>query len=442
MFSTTSNVSGDSTASTPIAISATPYQCRGRAVRWAKRPATTLPSASPRRTPRAPWKRRAPSRRTPASAHATTTVGTPAHMRRTRRTARPATGARHDHASRWATRAVRARPTRLASRRTLIATLPRTGAPRHVADPLGTLGRRGTIRSGSDVRVPRDVPVRADPPGVGHAVGGGPSVGAMDTGDPAVERRRPRHVDRPELCRRAGVRLAGRRAPARHRRGRRRLHVDVPEARGHRYRSVLVGRDRRQLAELADAGAVVVANSADSLSGWVSFLAAAERRGRRRPVARRGALVRCAPREPASPPRRTCRCGMHRRPQPLPHQTALPRARVGTARDRRRTAGAEPSGDRPGGDSERAHRLVARCAHVGGVGVGGGRCVRPRSASTASCRSTTRTTPPRSNSSTSEPIAGCRRRDRASNVGTFVPVIRVRIHHFGCTEMSARVRHE
>jgi ABC-type phosphate/phosphonate transport system substrate-binding protein len=51
--------------------------------------------------------------------------------------------------------------------------------------------------------------------------------------------------------------------------------LTIPEARGHRYRSVLVGRDRRQLTELADSGAVVVANSADSLSGWVSFLAAA-----------------------------------------------------------------------------------------------------------------------------------------------------------------------
>jgi len=55
--------------------------------------------------------------------------------------------------------------------------------------------------------------------------------------------------------------------------------LTIPEARGHRYRSVLVGRDRRQLAELAEAGAVVVANSADSLSGWISFLAAAAEAG-------------------------------------------------------------------------------------------------------------------------------------------------------------------
>jgi ABC-type phosphate/phosphonate transport system substrate-binding protein len=50
--------------------------------------------------------------------------------------------------------------------------------------------------------------------------------------------------------------------------------LTIPEARGHRYRSVLVGRDRRTLLELADADAVVVANCADSLSGWISFLAA------------------------------------------------------------------------------------------------------------------------------------------------------------------------
>jgi ABC-type phosphate/phosphonate transport system substrate-binding protein len=55
--------------------------------------------------------------------------------------------------------------------------------------------------------------------------------------------------------------------------------LTVPEASGHRYRSVIVGRDRRTLPELADAGAVVVANSADSLSGWISFLAAARDAG-------------------------------------------------------------------------------------------------------------------------------------------------------------------
>ncbi len=55
--------------------------------------------------------------------------------------------------------------------------------------------------------------------------------------------------------------------------------LTIPEARGHRYRSVLVGRDRRSLAELAGVGAVVVANSSDSLSGWISFLAATEAAG-------------------------------------------------------------------------------------------------------------------------------------------------------------------
>ena len=53
----------------------------------------------------------------------------------------------------------------------------------------------------------------------------------------------------------------------------------IPGARGHRYRSVLVGRDGRSLAELAQAGAVAVANSADSLSGWISFLAAVDAAG-------------------------------------------------------------------------------------------------------------------------------------------------------------------
>jgi ABC-type phosphate/phosphonate transport system substrate-binding protein len=55
--------------------------------------------------------------------------------------------------------------------------------------------------------------------------------------------------------------------------------LTVPDARGHRYRSVLVGRDRRTLLELADAGAVAVANGADSLSGWISFLAAVDAAG-------------------------------------------------------------------------------------------------------------------------------------------------------------------
>ena len=55
--------------------------------------------------------------------------------------------------------------------------------------------------------------------------------------------------------------------------------LTVPGAHGHRYRSVLVGRDRRQLSELVDAGAVAVANSADSLSGWISFLYTAREAG-------------------------------------------------------------------------------------------------------------------------------------------------------------------
>ncbi len=55
--------------------------------------------------------------------------------------------------------------------------------------------------------------------------------------------------------------------------------LTVPGARGHRYRSVLVGRDGRSLEELAAAGAVAVANSADSLSGWISFLAAVDASG-------------------------------------------------------------------------------------------------------------------------------------------------------------------
>ena len=55
--------------------------------------------------------------------------------------------------------------------------------------------------------------------------------------------------------------------------------LTVPDARGHRYRSILVGRDARTLPELAAAGAIAVANSADSLSGWISLLAAAKSAG-------------------------------------------------------------------------------------------------------------------------------------------------------------------
>ncbi|MGH9134780.1 MAG: phosphate/phosphite/phosphonate ABC transporter substrate-binding protein [Ilumatobacteraceae bacterium] len=50
--------------------------------------------------------------------------------------------------------------------------------------------------------------------------------------------------------------------------------LTIPDARGHRYRSVLVARDRQPLDELAARGAIVAANSADSLSGWISLLAA------------------------------------------------------------------------------------------------------------------------------------------------------------------------
>jgi ABC-type phosphate/phosphonate transport system substrate-binding protein len=56
--------------------------------------------------------------------------------------------------------------------------------------------------------------------------------------------------------------------------------LTIPGARGHRYRSVLIGRDQRTLGELAAVGAVAVANSADSLSGWISLLAAVRGAGR------------------------------------------------------------------------------------------------------------------------------------------------------------------
>jgi ABC-type phosphate/phosphonate transport system substrate-binding protein len=48
----------------------------------------------------------------------------------------------------------------------------------------------------------------------------------------------------------------------------------IPEADGHRYRSVLVSNRDVSLDELVRPGTRAVANSADSLSGWVSFLAA------------------------------------------------------------------------------------------------------------------------------------------------------------------------
>ena len=42
---------------------------------------------------------------------------------------------------------------------------------------------------------------------------------------------------------------------------------------------MLVGRDGRPFSELVDAGAIAVANSADSLSGWISLLSAARDTG-------------------------------------------------------------------------------------------------------------------------------------------------------------------
>lgn len=48
--------------------------------------------------------------------------------------------------------------------------------------------------------------------------------------------------------------------------------LTIPEAVGHRYRSVLLARRPVPLAELVVPGTRAVANSADSLSGWISFL--------------------------------------------------------------------------------------------------------------------------------------------------------------------------
>ena len=50
--------------------------------------------------------------------------------------------------------------------------------------------------------------------------------------------------------------------------------LSIPEADGHRYRSVLVSNRDVPLDELVRPGTRAVANSADSLSGWISFLAA------------------------------------------------------------------------------------------------------------------------------------------------------------------------
>jgi ABC-type phosphate/phosphonate transport system substrate-binding protein len=50
--------------------------------------------------------------------------------------------------------------------------------------------------------------------------------------------------------------------------------LTIPDAIGHRYRSVLVSPSARPLDELVSPNSHAVANSADSLSGWVSLLAA------------------------------------------------------------------------------------------------------------------------------------------------------------------------
>jgi ABC-type phosphate/phosphonate transport system substrate-binding protein len=52
------------------------------------------------------------------------------------------------------------------------------------------------------------------------------------------------------------------------------LALDIPEADGGRYRSVLLTPHDRDLDRLVSEGTHVVANSDDSLSGWVSLLAA------------------------------------------------------------------------------------------------------------------------------------------------------------------------
>ena len=143
----------------------------------------------------------------------------------------------------------------------------------------------------------------------------------------------------------------------------------------------------RALAELVDAGAVAVANSADSLSGWISFLAAVDASGAGAPVARRGDLVRGPHREPASPAGGPRRRGVHRRGEPGAHQAPLSRSRGRPARDRQRATGAEPSRHRPGGD---AGALVDSLRDAFTWARGGPRPWRmraPRSASTASSRS-------------------------------------------------------
>ena len=136
--------------------------------------------------------------------------------------------------------------------------------------------------------------------------------------------------------------------------------LTVPGARGHRYRSVLVGRDGRSLEELAAAGAVAVANSADSLSGWISFLAAVDASGAGTEwpgeVIWSGAHIESLRHLREGRADVACIDALEHDP----HQAPLPRSRIWAARDRRRTTGAEPSCHRPGGDTGRAGRLVAR----------------------------------------------------------------------------------
>jgi ABC-type phosphate/phosphonate transport system substrate-binding protein len=50
------------------------------------------------------------------------------------------------------------------------------------------------------------------------------------------------------------------------------LSLTIPEADGYRYRSTLVSPRDVALAELLDGDVHIVANSADSLSGWISLL--------------------------------------------------------------------------------------------------------------------------------------------------------------------------
>ena len=399
-------MSGDSTARSPIAISATPYQCNGRAVRWASRPATMLPSASPLKnaastvatactvtpntrvssrnhscwytSPHAPeTKNSAASKtstpRSPVSSgeatctRSTDTADIASH---------PNCGSRHrgTHRNRRRRRSVpwvawrrhRSTPRTRASRCTRSSRSGRRGT-RCGQRSIGR--RRGRRRhcAGPTTSTPRGTDPNCV---VGQACGWPVAALLRDTVD-----------------------VVGA------------FTLTVPGARGHRYRSVLVGRDERSLVELAAAGAVAVANSADSLSGWISFLATVDASGPG-PVARRGDLVRGAHREPASPAGRARRRGVHRRAEHGTHQAPLPRSRGGAARDRHGPLVPSPPvivpAATPGAlvDSLRdAFTWAVADATVGGVAA-------PSSASTASCHSTTRSTPPRCCSSTSDSLDG------------------------------------